>query len=57
VAAGTVGVNRRSWTTRPEQGVDFEAFVAEVHAEVARKGLPEDRAPGSPGGPIVAGPS
>jgi threonyl-tRNA synthetase len=44
-AAGTVGVNRRSWTTRPEQGVPVADLVAEVVDEVARKGLPEDRAP------------
>ena len=45
VAAGTVGVNRRGWTTKPEQGVALDAFVTEVGDEVARKGLPEDRAP------------
>ena len=45
VVAGTVGVNRRGWPGKPELGVPFETFVAEVHAEVARKGLPEDRAP------------
>ena len=44
VAAGTVGVNRRGWTTRPEQGVPMADLVAEVTAEVDRKGLPEDRA-------------
>jgi len=45
VAAGTVGVNRRSWTTRPEHGVPVADLVAEVVNEVDRKGLPEDRAP------------
>jgi threonyl-tRNA synthetase len=45
VTAGTVGVNRRGWPGKPEYGVPFETLVAEVHAEVARKGLPEDRAP------------
>ncbi len=49
VAAGTVGVNRRSWTTRPEQGVPLADLVAEVVDEVARKGLPEDRAPAAAG--------
>jgi threonyl-tRNA synthetase len=45
VTAGTVGVNRRGWTTKPEQGVALDAFVTEVGDEVARRGLPEDRAP------------
>ena len=49
VAAGTVGVNRRGWTTKPEQGVPVGELVAEVVDEVERKGLPEDRAP-APGG-------
>jgi hypothetical protein len=44
-AAGTVGVNRRSWTTKPEQGVPLATLLAEVVDEVDRKGLPEDRAP------------
>ncbi len=44
-AAGSVGVNRRSWTTKPEQGVPLAAFIDEVVDEVARRGLPEDRAP------------
>ena len=43
--AGTVGVNRRSWTTKPEQDVAITDLVAEVTDEVERKGLPEDRAP------------
>ena len=47
VAAGTVGVNRRGWTTKPEQGVARGRLVAEAVAEVERKGLPEDRAPGA----------
>ncbi len=45
VAAGTVGVNRRGWDTKPEHGVALDDLLAEVTAEVARKGLPEDRAP------------
>jgi threonyl-tRNA synthetase len=45
VAAGTVGVNRRGWTTKPEQGVPLATLLAEVVDEVGRKGLPEDRAP------------
>src|SRR5580658_2875672 len=45
VAAGTVGVNRRGWTTKPEQGVPLSDLVTEVIDEVERKGLPEDRAP------------
>ncbi len=48
-AAGTVGVNRRSWTTRPEQGVPLPDLVSEVVDEVHRKGLPEDRAPAAAG--------
>ena len=50
VAAGTVGVNRRSWTTKPEQGVPLADLVAEVTDEVARKGLPEERAPAAASG-------
>ena len=45
VAAGSVGVNRRGWETKPEHGVPVDALVAEVVDEVARKGRPEDRAP------------
>ncbi len=45
VAGGTVGVNRRGWDTKPEKGVPVADLVAEVNDEVARKGLPEDRAP------------
>jgi threonyl-tRNA synthetase len=45
VAAGSVGVNRRGWPSAPEKGVPLDTFVAEVADEVARKGLPEDRAP------------
>ena len=45
VAAGTVGVNRRGWTTKPEQGVPLGDVVTEIIDEVDRKGLPEDRAP------------
>jgi threonyl-tRNA synthetase len=46
VAGGTVGVNRRGWP-KPEQDVSLPAFLDEVRDEVARKGLPEDRAPAS----------
>jgi len=45
VAAGTVGVNRRGWGTKPEQGVAVPDVVAEIVEEVGRKGRPEDRAP------------
>ena len=45
VAAGTVGVNRRGWDTKPEHGVALDDLLAEVTGEVDRKGLPEDRAP------------
>jgi threonyl-tRNA synthetase len=44
VAGGTVGVNRRGWP-KPEQDVPLRAFLDEVRGEVARRGLPEDRAP------------
>ncbi len=54
VAAGSVGVNRRGWTTKPEQGVALETFVAEAIDEVARRGLPEDRAPKTPDTPDSA---
>ncbi len=47
VAAGTVGVNRRGWPGRPEHGVGVDGLVAEVVDEVARKGRPEDRVPGT----------
>jgi hypothetical protein len=45
VAARSVGVNRRGWDGKPELGVPLATLVAEVADEVARKGLPEDRAP------------
>ena len=45
VAAGTVGVNRRGWVTKPEQGVPVADVVGEIAEEVAGKGRPEDRAP------------
>ena len=46
VAAGTVGVNRRGWTTQARAGrARSPILVTEVADEVARKGLPEDRAP------------
>jgi threonyl-tRNA synthetase len=44
VAGGTVGVNRRGWP-KPEQDVPLRSFLDEARDEVARKGLPEDRAP------------
>jgi threonyl-tRNA synthetase len=44
VEGGTVGVNRRGWP-KPEQGVPLSAFLEEVRDEVARRGLPEERAP------------
>ncbi len=42
VAAETVGVNPRSSTDKPRRGVDLTAFIADVVAEVARRGSPED---------------
>jgi len=45
VAAGTVGVNRRGWSTKPEHGVPLGDLLAEVIDEVACRGRPEDRAP------------
>ena len=46
VAAGTVGVNRRGWDDQARaRACRSTTFVAEVADEVARKGLPEDRAP------------
>ena len=45
VAAESVGVNRRGWPGKPEHGVALDDLLTEVTAEVARKGLPEDRAP------------
>jgi threonyl-tRNA synthetase len=47
VASGTLGVNRRS-SERPDRGVDLDAFVEAVLAEVAAKGSPEQGAKGSP---------
>ncbi len=44
-AGGSVGVNRRGWSARPEHGVALTDLLSEVTAEVERKGLPEDRAP------------
>jgi threonyl-tRNA synthetase len=46
VAGGTVGVNRRGWP-KPEHDVPLRAFLDEARDEVARRGLPEDRAPAS----------
>jgi threonyl-tRNA synthetase len=46
VAGGTVGVNRRGWP-KPEKNVPLAAFLDEVRDEVARRGLPEERAPAS----------
>ncbi len=45
VAAGSVGVNRRGWGTKPEHGVPLGDLLAEVIDEVASRGRPEDRAP------------
>jgi len=45
VAAGSVGVNRRGWGTKPEHGVPLGDLLAEVTDEVACRGRPEDRAP------------
>jgi threonyl-tRNA synthetase len=48
VKSGTVGVNRRGSTdNKPERGVAVEAFVAEVVAEVAVHGSPEDATAGA----------
>jgi len=55
VAAGTVGVNRRGWETKPEQGVATDTLVAEVTGEVAAKGRPEDRARASVPTPAESG--
>jgi threonyl-tRNA synthetase len=55
VAGGTVGVNRRGWP-KPEQDVPLRSFLDEVRDEVARRGLPEDRAPApAPAPPPAAG--
>jgi threonyl-tRNA synthetase len=48
VKAGTIGVNRRGSSERPQRGVDVASFVASVVDEVARRGSPEDGASGSP---------
>jgi threonyl-tRNA synthetase len=42
VQHGTVGVNRRASSKKPERGVDLQAFVAAVVEEVDRRGSPED---------------
>jgi len=44
VKAGTVGVNRRGSTEKPERGVNVATFVSAVADEVARRGSPEDGA-------------
>ncbi len=49
VAGGTVGVNRRGWP-KPQHDVPLRAFLDEVRDEVARRGLPEDRAPAAGSG-------
>jgi threonyl-tRNA synthetase len=55
VAGGTVGVNRRGWP-KPEQDVPLRSFLDEVRDEVARRWLPEDRAPApAPAPPPAAG--
>jgi threonyl-tRNA synthetase len=43
-AAGSVGVNARG-TDPVERGIGFEAFLARLAGEVARRGRPEDGAP------------
>jgi threonyl-tRNA synthetase len=45
VPAGTVGVNRRGWTTEPEQDVPLADLLSEATDEVERRGRPEDRIP------------
>jgi threonyl-tRNA synthetase len=47
VEGGTVGVNRRGATGKPERGVSIETFVAGVIDEVARRALPESAEVGS----------
>jgi threonyl-tRNA synthetase len=42
VKNGTVGVNRRSSSGKPERGVDLKIFVAAVAEEVQRRGSPEE---------------
>ncbi len=54
VAGGTVGVNRRGWP-KPQHDVPLRSFLDEVRDEVARRGLPEDRAPAA--GPESSGAS
>jgi threonyl-tRNA synthetase len=53
VAGGTVGVNRRGWP-KPEHDVPLRSFLDEVRDEVARRGLPEDRAPAPAPAPASA---
>jgi threonyl-tRNA synthetase len=47
VKEGTVGVNRRGSSDKPERGVALDAFVASVVDEVDRKSLPEEATGGS----------
>jgi threonyl-tRNA synthetase len=47
VEGGTVGVNRRGATGKPERGVSIDAFIADVVDEVARRALPESAEGGS----------
>ncbi len=47
VEGGTVGVNRRGATGKPERGVATDAFIAGVIDEVARRALPESAEVGS----------
>ncbi len=49
VAGGTVGVNRRGWP-KPQHDVTLRSFLDEARDEVARRGLPEDRAPAAGSG-------
>jgi threonyl-tRNA synthetase len=56
VAGGTVGVNRRGWP-KPQHDVPLRSFLDEVRDEVARRGLPEDRAPTDGSGAGASGAS
>jgi threonyl-tRNA synthetase len=45
VKSGTVGVNRRGSTGKPERGVALKDFIKAVLEEVESKGLPEGESP------------
>jgi threonyl-tRNA synthetase len=53
VSAGTVGVNRRGWETRPEHDVALADLLAEVTGEVERKRGWSSREPGAPLGRVA----